>query len=52
MIGRHEDDDRRQRVHDLRLLAYVRLDYLHSAKGGAVETGCRGLHYIIGCFTI
>ena len=25
---------------------------LHSAKGGAVETGCSGLHYIIGCFTI
>ena len=23
-----------------------------SAKGGAVETGCCGLHYIIGCFTI
>ena len=25
---------------------------LHSAKGGAVETGCSGLHYIIGCFII
>ena len=25
---------------------------LRSAKGGAVETGCSGLHYIIGCFTI
>ena len=25
---------------------------LHSAKGGAVETGCSGLHYIIGCLTI
>ena len=25
---------------------------LHSAKGGAVETGCSGLHFIIGCFTI
>ena len=25
---------------------------LHSAKGGAVETGCSGLHSIIGCFTI
>ena len=24
---------------------------LHSSKGGAVETGCGGLHYIIGCFT-
>ena len=23
-----------------------------SAKGGAVETGCSGLHYLIGCFTI
>ena len=23
-----------------------------SSKGGAVETGCSGLHYIIGCFTI
>ena len=23
---------------------------LHSAKGGAVETGCIGLHYVIGCF--
>ena len=22
---------------------------LHSAKGGAVETGCSGLHYIVGC---
>ena len=25
---------------------------LHSAKGGAVETGCSGLHYIVGCFVI
>ena len=25
---------------------------LHSAKGGAVETGCSGLHSIIGCFII
>ena len=25
---------------------------LHSAKGGAAETGCSGLHSIIGCFTI
>ena len=25
---------------------------LHSAKGGAVETGCSGLHYIIGCFAL
>ena len=25
---------------------------LHSAKGGAVETGCSGLHYVIGCFTM
>ena len=25
---------------------------LHSAKGGAVETGCSGLHYIMRCFTI
>ena len=25
---------------------------LHSAKGGAVERGCSGLHYIIGCFII
>ena len=25
---------------------------LHSAKGGAVETGCSGLHDVIGCFTI
>ena len=23
---------------------------LHSAKGGAVETGCSGSHYITGCF--
>ena len=23
-----------------------------SSKGGAVETGCSGLHYIIGCVTI
>ena len=23
-----------------------------SAKGGAVETGCCGSHYIIGCFII
>ena len=23
-----------------------------SSKGGAVETGCSGVHYIIGCFTI
>ena len=23
-----------------------------SSKGGAVETGCSGLHYIIGCFAI
>ena len=23
-----------------------------SKGGGAVETGCSGLHYIIGCFTI
>ena len=25
---------------------------LHSAKGGAVETGCSGLHDVTGCFTI
>ena len=25
---------------------------LDSAKGGAVETGCSGLHYIVGCFII
>ena len=24
---------------------------LHSAKGGVVETGCSGLHWIIDCFT-
>ena len=23
-----------------------------SSKGGAVETGCSGLHYIIGCLII
>ena len=23
---------------------------LHSAKGGAVETGCSDLHYVICCF--
>ena len=23
-----------------------------ASKGGAVETGCSGLHYIIGCFII
>ena len=23
-----------------------------SSQGGAVETGCSGLHYIIGCFII
>ena len=28
------------------------LMFLHSAKGGAVETGCSGLHSIIGCFTM
>ena len=27
-------------------------DHLHSAKGGAVETGCGDLHYNIGCFTL
>ena len=27
-------------------------EVLHSAKGGAVETGCSGLHSIIGDFTI
>ena len=30
--------------------------YVHigqdSSKGGAVETGCSGLHHIIGCFII
>ena len=26
--------------------------YQDSSKGGAVETGCSGLHYIIGCFII
>ena len=24
----------------------------HSSKGGAVETGCSGLHYVICCFII
>ena len=24
----------------------------HASKGGAVETGCSGLHYIIGCLII
>ena len=27
-------------------------DNQDSSKGGAVETGCSGLHYIIGCFII
>ena len=26
--------------------------HLHSAKGGAVEAGCSGLHDVIGCFTM
>ena len=26
--------------------------YQDSSKGGAVETGCSGLHYIIGCCII
>ena len=31
---------------------FLASDVLHSAKGGAVETGCSGLHYVIGCFII
>ena len=27
-------------------------EYQNSSKGGAVETGCSGLHYILGCFTM
>ena len=34
------------------IIVPVMLNSLHSAKGGAVETGCSGLHSIIGCFTI
>ena len=30
----------------------IMLYYPHSAKGGAVETGCSGLHQIIACFII
>ena len=28
------------------------LSFQDSSKGGAVDTGCSGLHYIIGSFTI
>ena len=28
----------------------VSTEVLHCAKGGAVETGCSGLHEFIGCF--
>ena len=37
------------RIRDAQLLLN---GHLHSAKGGAVETGCSGFHFIIGCFII
>ena len=36
----------------LRVSTYRAPDYQYSSKGVAVETGCSGLHYIIGCFII
>ena len=44
--------ERPRRASCRRHASEVGSDSLHSAKAGAVESGCSGLHHIIGCFSM